>query len=496
MQAQTARSPGPQTLYGASLALLTDLYQLTMACGYWKLGRQDDEAVFHLTFRRAPFGGAFAIAAGLAPIVEFIQTMRFEDDDLDYLATLRGNDDAPLFDPGFLEYLRRWDLAIDLDAVPEGTVVFARAPLVRVRGPLIQCQILETALLNTINFQTLIATKAARIHMAARGEQVLEFGLRRAQGIDGSLAASRASYIGGCSATSNVLAGKLFGIPVRGTHAHSWIMSFEDEPRALEAYAEALPNNCVFLVDTYDTLEGVRRAVEVGRRLRARGHEMIGIRLDSGDLAALSIAARAILDDGGFPDAVIVASNDLDEYRIADLKARDAKIAVWGVGTRLVTGYDQPALGGVYKLAAIRAPGEPWRSTVKLSEAAIKVSDPGILGVRRYLNKQGHFAMDLVHPVDSPPGPDAVGVDPFDETLRRRPGSAACEDLLVPILRGGQRVWTPPPLAEVRDRTGQQLLCLDSSRRLLDVPMPYPVLLEESVHAERKRHIDAAGSPR
>jgi nicotinate phosphoribosyltransferase len=483
---------GPSTLYRQSLALLTDLYQLTMAYGYWKLGRHTEEAVFHLTFRRAPFGGAYAVAAGLEPIADFIEHLHFDADDLAYLATLTGNNDQPLFEQGFLDYLADWDLALDVDAVPEGTVVFPRAPLVRVRGPLLQCQILETALLNTINFQTLIATKAARIHLAARGEPVLEFGLRRAQGIDGSLAASRAAFIGGCDATSNVLAGRLYGIPVKGTHAHSWVMSFEDEVEAFVAYAEAMPNNCVFLVDTYETAEGVRRAVEVGRKLRERGHEMMGIRLDSGDLAKLSIVARKILDEGGFPDAAIVASNDLDEYRIARLKEAGAKITVWGVGTRLVTAYDQPALGGVYKLAAIRAPGQPWRPTVKLSESAIKISDPGILGVRRFRKPGGHFKLDLVHPIDAPPGPDAVGVDPFDPGKTRSPGDLAYDDLLIPIFRGGERVWTPPALPDVRQRTADQLACVDAARRLLDVPLPYPVLLERSVYDTRTRLIEAA----
>jgi nicotinate phosphoribosyltransferase len=259
----------------------------------------DREAVFHLFFRKNPFGGGYAIAAGLAQAIAWLDAFRFTDDDRAFLATLRGNDDAPLFDPEFLAYLADLRLTVDLDAIPEGTAVFAHEPLIRVRGPLLQCQLLETALLNVINFQTLIATKAARVCDAARGDSVLEFGLRRAQGVDGALAASRAAYLGGCSSTSNVLAGRRFGIPVRGTHAHSWVMSFDDELEAFKAYASAMPNNCVFLVDTYDTLEGVRRAVQVAQWLKANGHTFIGIRLDSGDLAELSIAARKILDDLG-----------------------------------------------------------------------------------------------------------------------------------------------------------------------------------------------------
>ncbi|MDH3583356.1 MAG: nicotinate phosphoribosyltransferase, partial [Phycisphaerae bacterium] len=288
-------------LYGHSLALLTDLYQITMAFGYWKLGRADERAVFNLFFRKHPFGGGVTVAAGLAQVVEYLDGFGFEDTDVAYLATLTGNDGKPLFERAFLDYLSDLRLTCDVDAVPEGTVVFPHEPLVRVTGPILQCQILETALLNMINFQTLVATKSARICTATEGEPVLEFGLRRAQGIDGALTASRAAYIGGCVATSNVLAGKLYGIPVKGTHAHSWVMSFEEEAHAFEAYAEAMPNNCVFLVDTYDTLEGVRRAIEVGRALRERGHEMVGVRLDSGDLAHLSIEARKLLDAADFP---------------------------------------------------------------------------------------------------------------------------------------------------------------------------------------------------
>src|SRR6266581_2952230 len=272
-------------------ALLTDLYQLTMAYGYWKSGRAEREAVFHLFFRHSPFQCGFTLTAGLAPTIEFLQAFQFTEEDLAFLGTLRGNDGQPLFDRGFLDYLGTLRFSCDVDAIPEGTAVFPQEPLLRIQGPILQCQLLETALLNLINFQSLIATKAARVCLAARGEPVLEFGLRRAQGVDGALAASRAAYIGGCAATSNVLAGKVFGIPVTGTHAHSWVMSFENEIDAFQAYADALPNNCIFLVDTHDSLAGVRRAVEVGKRLRKRGHKLAGIRLDSGDFAYLSIEA-------------------------------------------------------------------------------------------------------------------------------------------------------------------------------------------------------------
>lgn len=469
----------------SSLALLTDLYQLTMAYGYWKTGTLDREAVFHLFFRKNPFQGGYAIAGGLAPAIAWLDSFRFTPDDLAYLDTLRGNDGAPLFSPEFLAYLGDMRFRCDVDAIPEGTAVFAHEPLLRVRGPLMQCQLLETALLAIVNFQSLIATKAARVCEAAKGDAVLEFGLRRAQGIDGALSASRAAYLGGCASTSNVLAGKRYGIPVRGTHAHSWVMSFDEEIDAFRAYARAMPNNCVFLVDTYDTLEGVRRAVEVGGWLKANGHKLIGIRLDSGDLAELSIAARKILDEGGFSDAAIVASNDLDEGLIQSLKHQGATISVWGVGTKLVTAYDQPALGGVYKLAAIRAAGEPWKYKVKLSEQAVKISTPGIHQVRRF-SRDGVFLGDMIYDVSEGAEPSHTVIDPLDITKRTTfDEGAAHEDLLVPIYRDGARVYEPPPLEASRARARAQLASLPATVRRFEFPQIYPVGMERGLHAMR-----------
>lgn len=458
-----------------SLALLTDLYQVTMACGYWKLGRADEEAVFNLFFRRAPFRGAYAIAAGLQEALRYMAEFRFTPEDVAYLGTLRGNDGQRLLEPGFLDYLASLRLTLDVEAVPEGTPVFPHEPLLRVRGPLAQCQLLETPLLNCLNFSTLIATKAARICEAAGGDPVVEFGLRRAQGSDGALTASRAAYIGGCAATSNVLAGMRYGIPVRGTHAHSWVMSFADEREAFAAYAEALPNNCTFLVDTYDTLEGVRRAAEVGKLLAARGHAMAGVRLDSGDLAALSVAAREILDAAGLQQAAIVASNDLDEREIVALKAKGAAIGVWGVGTRLVTAYDQPALGGVYKLAALRG-SAGWEYRIKLSEEPVKVSNPGVQQVRRYADPSGRLLGDVIYEEGLGLHGAGARVDAGGEFAP--PAGASVEDLLVPVLRAGQPVYEPPPLVEVRARTQAQLQRLDPAVRRLDAPASYPVALD------------------
>jgi len=465
--------------------LLTDLYQLTMAYGYWKTGRSEHESVFHLFFRKAPFGGGYTIAAGLEPVIEWLQAFRFAPDDLAYLATLTGNDEKPLFEPAFLDYLGRLRLSLDIDAIPEGTVVFPHQPLLRVRGPILQGQLLETALLCLVNFNTLIATKAARICAAARGEPVLEFGLRRAQGLDGAVSASRAAHVGGCASTSNVLAGKRYGIPVRGTHAHSWVMSFDDELEAFEAYAQAMPNNCVFLVDTYDTLEGVRHAITVGIKLRERGYEMVGIRLDSGDLAWLSIEARKLLDASGFPKAAIVASNDLDERTIASIKDQGGKVSVWGVGTKLVTAFDQPALGGVYKLAAIREPGGVWKPRVKLSEQAIKVSNPGIQNVRRF-TKDGEAIGDVIWDELHPAPGQWTMVDPADHTRSKvMPADATSHDLLVPLLRNGGLVYHRPLLADVRARTQTQLELFHAGIKRLDNPHLYPVGLEAGLH-ERK----------
>ena len=464
-----------------NLTLLTDLYQLTMARSYHHAGTHDREAVFHLFYRKNPFGGHYAVAAGLALAVDYLKNLHFGVDDIQYLAQIKGNDDRPLFDETFLNFLQRFKFTCDIEAVPEGTVVFPHQPLLRVQGPLWQCQLIETALLNIINFSTLIATKAARITAAAQGDAVLEFGLRRAQGIDGGLTASRAAYIGGCHATSNVLAGKMYGIPVKGTHAHSWVMSFDNELESFRTYASAMPANSVFLVDTYDTIEGVKNAVIVGREMRKNGHEMSGIRLDSGDLAELSIEARKILDDGGFPQASIVASNDLDEYRIEKLKKAGAKITVWGVGTRLATAYDQPALGGVYKLAALKNANGAWDYKIKLSEDEIKTSNPGRLSVRR-ISKNGIPRADVIYDADL----DNDGVftlHPFDGSPAVNFDFSEGEDLLQPLFRNGQFTGKTESLRELRERTAAQVALF----RKTEVAH-YLTGLEQQVR-ERKREL-------
>ena len=474
-------------VYRLPLAGLTDLYQLTMAQAYRSSGKAETEAVFHLFFRRNPFGGGFAVACGLARVLELLQDFRFGEQDLAYLALQAGNDGRPLFDPSFLRELSELRLACDVDAVPEGTVVFPYEPLLRVRGPLLQAQLIETALLNSVNFETLIATKAARVVLAARGDEVIDFGLRRAQGIDGGLSASRAAFVGGCTATSNVLAGRLLGLPVRGTHAHSWVMAWEGEEESFETWARVQPNNCVFLVDTYDTLEGVRRAAAVALRLRERGHRAIGIRLDSGDLAYLSIEARKILDGAGLAEMKIVASNDLDEHLIASLKEQGARIDVWGVGTRLLTGGDQAALGGVYKLGAVRGPDGAWRHKVKVSEQAAKTSNPGVQQVRRFSGPDG-FVADVIYDAETGLADAPVVVDPLDPTRRKRiPAGTPFQDLLLPVVRAGRVVFQAPPLEATRAHAREQVARLHSGIRRFVNPHQYPVGLALELHELKNR---------
>jgi nicotinate phosphoribosyltransferase len=470
---------------GPSWALLTDLYELTMAYGFWQQALAERPAVFYLSFREHPFGGSYTVAAGLATLCEMLHHYHFTASDLHYLSSLSGADGRSLLSREFLTYLEGLRLSCDIDAVPEGTVVFPHQPLVRVTGPLLQAQILESLLLNVINFQTLIATKAARICRAAASGSVLEFGLRRAQGESGALLASRAAYLGGCSATSNVLAGKRYDIPVRGTHAHSWVMAFDTEREAFERYARSLPNNCIFLVDTYDTEQGIAHAIEVAQQMRAAGHPAIGVRLDSGDLLSLSRRARQMLNAAGLVDAKVVASNDLDEEQIASLRAGGACIDIWGVGTRLATAYDQPALGGVYKLSALQDAEGRWQPKLKLSEQPIKVSTPGMLQTRRY-RAGGRAVADVVYDeltgLESPVRAiDAAG------QLIEIPRGATGDDLLVPVFRNGELVYQNPTIHHMRQRAADQLDEFLGEPYSVGQELSYPVGLERRLHELRLR---------
>ena len=473
-------------LYQGSLTLLTDFYQFTMAYGYWKSGIAEQEVVFSLFFRKNPFQSGFTVAAGLDYVIDYCRNFSFEEKDLEYLTQMKNPNGDPTFEVGFIDYLRKLSFNCDIDAVEEGEVVFPNMPLIRVKGPLIQCQLLETALLNIINFQTLIATKAARIVLAAKGDAVLEFGLRRAQGIDGALAASRASYIGGCTSTSNVMAGKLFGIPVSGTHAHSWIMSFDSEMEAFEAYAEAFPETTMLLVDTYDTITGVRNAIKVAKKLRSTGNELKGIRIDSGDLAYFSNKAREMLDEAGFPEVKIVASNDLDEHIITSLKLQEASIDIWGVGTKLVTAYDQPALGAVYKMSAMKDDRGNWIPKIKLSQQSIKINVPGYHNVKRFFFK-GKAVGDMIYLEGSISKDLVTIIDPLDPTRRKRIDTVQAEEqiLLVPIFRGGQKVYSRPDLQAIRQRTLDRLRQFDKTHKRLTNPHIYPVGLEETLYELR-----------
>jgi len=485
-----------RNLYGTSLSLLTDLYQLTMAYGYWKSGRAEQEAVFHLYFRKNPFEGGYTVCAGLDYAVHFLQNLKFSDNDIEYLTSLRNAKGEELFELDFIEYLRNLEFTCDVEAIPEGTVVFPNEPLIRVSGPLLQAQLIETPLLTLVNFQTLIATKAARITEAAQGDLVMEFGMRRAQGVDGALSATRAAFIGGVQATSNVMAGELFGIPVKGTHAHSWVMAFKTEEEAFEKYADAFPHDSVFLVDTFDTLEGVKNAIQIARKMRENGSELGGIRLDSGDLAYLSIEARKLLDTAGFPNVSIVASNDLNENLILSLKQQGAKIDSWGIGTQLVTAYDQPALGGVYKMGALKNETGHWQFKLKLSEQLAKTSTPGVQQVRRFKDERGKFLADMIYnEVEALPSIQKI-IDPLDFTRHKIiPLETSSEPLLVPVFRKGVLVYKLPALTQIQARTKQQLQSMDPTIRRFLNPHIYPVGLEESLHRLKTDLIKSFRSP-
>jgi nicotinate phosphoribosyltransferase len=478
--------------YPAPPASMTDLYELTMAAGYHKLGRASDVATFSMSFRTLPFGGGFTIAGGLGRVIDFIESFCFTPDELAHLEGMRGSDDRPLFGTDFLDVLANLRLDIDVDAVPEGTVVFPHEPLVTVTGPILHGQILETGILNLVNFPTLAATKAAHVVLAAGGAPVLEFGLRRAQGPDGALTASRAAYLGGCAATSNVLAGRLFGIPVRGTHAHSWVLSFEEEQAAFDAWAEVMPGNAVLLVDTYDTTDGITHAIETARKMRARGQRLAGIRLDSGDLAYLSVQARQMLDAAGLDDAQIVASNDLDPETIESLQAQGARIDVWGVGTKLVTCYDQPALGGVYKLTEITGGDGVTRTPVKVSSDTGKITVPGSLQVRRYSDSTGRSRADMIYDRRDA-SLSRVVVDASDQHHRMTIDPAwTGRDLLVPVFRSGRRVYDVPSLADSRGLARSEMDALHPTILRQLRPHWYPAGLELGLHRRRELLIEQA----
>lgn len=468
-----------------NLTLLTDFYELSMMQGYF-LQRENPPVVFDMFFRRQPFGGGFSVFAGLESALAHISSLSFSEDDLAYLESLGS------FHKEFLDSLSRFRFRGDVWAMEEGTLAFPGEPLVRVHGSLIEAQLAESALLAILNFQTLIATKTARIRLAANGGVIVEFGLRRAQGVDGALSASRAAFIGGAAATSNTLAGKLYGIPVRGTMAHSWVMAFASEREAFEKYAETYPDATVLLIDTYDTLgSGIENAIAVGKKLQAAGHTSFGLRLDSGDLEYLSKKVRARLDEAGLAEARIMASNELDEHIVHQLITRGAPIDSWGVGTHLVTGGGDPALTGVYKICA-RRNGSSWVPAIKVSNNPEKVTNPGIKQVWRFTNGEGNPLADLISLEDDPPAPGVAHRfhhpmgDYRSFTLREHAGITP---LLSLKMKDGKILSDSPGLKVLQARAIGELDRLDDTYKRLINPHVYRVSLSTGLRNLKARLI-------
>ena len=470
-----------------NLTLLTDLYELTMMQGYFKEKDANETVIFDMFYRTNPHGNGFAICAGLEQVIEYIENLHFTDGEVEYLRSLN------MFEEDFLDYLHEFHFTGDIYAIPEGTVVFPREPLVKVIAPIMQAQLVETALLNIINHQSLIATKTERIVYAAKGDGVMEFGLRRAQGPDAGTYGARAAMIAGCIGTSNVLCGKMFDVPVKGTHAHSWIMSFPDELTAFRTYAKLYPSACILLVDTYDTLNsGVPNAIKVFKEMREAKIPLTfyGIRLDSGDLAYLSKKAKKMLDEAGFSDAVISASNDLDEELINSLKMQGACINTWGVGTKLITSDDKPALGGVYKMSAEIIDGVVYPK-IKLSENAVKITNPGIKTVYRLYDKDHMAIADLI----------ALRDEKFDTTKpltiyhpeqtykRMTLTDYTMRELLVPIFIDGKQVYNCPTIQQIQAYAKQELDTLwEESKRLMN-PQVYKVDYSDGLYDLRQKLI-------
>ncbi|MCI5595172.1 MAG: nicotinate phosphoribosyltransferase [Lachnospiraceae bacterium] len=453
-----------------NLTLLTDLYELTMMQGYFK-SQSKETVVFDVFYRTNPSGSGYAITCGLEQVIDYVKGLSFSYEDIDYLRSLN------IFENDFLDYLAGFHFSGDIYAIPEGTVVFPREPLLKVIAPIMEAQLVETAILNIINHQSLIATKASRVSYAAGGG-VMEFGLRRAQGPDAGTYGARAAVIGGCTGTSNVLTGAMFGVPVQGTHAHSWVMSFPDEYTAFKTYANMYPDACILLVDTYDTLkQGVPNAIRVFQEMKEEGvkSKLFGIRLDSGDLAYLSKKARKMLDDAGFPDAIIAASSDLDEYLIDSLRTQGAQITSWGVGTNLITSADCPAFGGVYKLAAVKKEGEEeFTAKIKISENPVKITNPGNKTIFRIYDKAtGKIRADLIclagETYDEEKDLKIFDPEATWKKLTLKAGTYTLRELLVPVFLNGQCVYDSPATMDIKKYCEGELATLwDETRRLVN----------------------------
>ena len=473
------------------LTLLTDLYELTMMQGYYEES-QNEVVIFDVFFRQNPCNNGYSVCAGLAQVIDYIKNLNFTYEDVDYLRSLK------IFSEDFLQYLGGFHFSGDIYAIPEGTVVFPKEPLLKVIAPIMEAQLVETAILNIINHQSLIATKTSRIVFAANGDGIMEFGLRRAQGPDAGLYGARAAMIGGCVGTSNVLAGQLFDVPVMGTHAHSWIMSFKDEYTAFKTYANMYPDNCTLLVDTYDTLKsGVPNAIRVFREFQEAGKPLkkYGIRLDSGDLAYLSKEARKMLDAAGFEDASICASNDLDEYLLHDLKMQKAAITSWGVGTNLITSKDCPSFGGVYKLAAIQDADGNFIPKIKLSENTEKITNPGNKTIYRiYDKKTGKLKADLICFADETydTSEDLLLFDPIAtwKKTRLEGGSYTMRELLVPVFRKGECIYNSPSVMEIASYCREEKEPLWDETKRLFYPHQVHVDLSHKLYDVKKSLLD------
>lgn len=471
-----------------NLTLLTDLYQLTMMNGYLKENRREEIAVFDVFFRQNGMI-TYSVACGLEQTVDYILNLKFGEEEIAYLESLG------IFSKEFLAYLKNFKFTGDVYAVKEGTVVFPGEPILTVKAPIMQAQLIETAILNNINFQTLIATKSAKIRYAAKDDIVMEFGLRRAQAPDAGIYGARAAVIGGCNSTSNVLAGKMFDIPVSGTHAHSWVMNFKDEYTAFRAYADVYPDNALLLVDTYDTLkQGVPNAIKVFKELKAEGYKPKGIRLDSGDLAYLSKKARKMLDDAGFPDTIICASGDLDENSINSLKNQGAEINSWGVGTKLITSADMPALGGVYKLAAVYGDDGKMLPKIKVSENVEKITNPGFKNIYRVYDKEtGKAEADFIYLRDEEPydtSKPLVLTHPTERWKKITFENYELRPLQVDVIKGGKLVYKLPTLKEIKAYTEQELNSFWDEYKRLDRPHIYKVDLSDSLYELKQQMLD------
>ena len=473
-----------------NLTLLTDLYELTMMQGYYEKG-QNENVIFDVFFRQNPCNNGYSVCAGLDQVIDYIKNLHFTYDDVDYLRGLG------IFKEDFLHYLSGFHFSGDIYAIPEGTVVFPKEPLLKVVAPIMEAQLVETAILNIINHQSLIATKTSRIVFAANGDGIMEFGLRRAQGPDAGLYGARAAMIGGCVGTSNVLAGQMFDVPVMGTHAHSWIMSFPDEYTAFKTYAEMYPDNCTLLVDTYDTLKsGVPNAIRVFQEFKDAGKPLIkyGIRLDSGDLAYLSKEARKMLDEAGFPEATICASNDLDEFLLHDLKMQGAAIDSWGVGTNLITSKDCPSFGGVYKLAAIQNEEGEFVPKIKISENTEKITNPGNKTIYRIYEKaSGKIKADLICFADEviDPKQDLLLFDPMDTWKTKLAGGTyTVREILLPIFKNGECLYKSPTLKEIAAYCREEKDTLWDETKRLFYPHRVYVDLSQKLYAVKQSLLD------